>query len=62
MSGWTHSVCDTCYAGAEPGRTPIRLRIPETEVCCSCGMDTDSGIFYRADPADMPYCDHKDDE
>lgn len=58
MSDWTHPVCDNCYGELEGGRRPVVLK-PEfrsEEFCCNCGEFTDEGIYYRADPSDMPEC------
>ena len=55
MSEWTHPVCDRCYALIAPGQIPHRFReeFLERERCCECGEDTLSGIYFRANPADM---------
>jgi len=56
MSNWTHPVCGLCYDDLEPGREPVRLRAPEMESCCRCGFPTRAGIYYRANPRNMPNC------
>jgi NMD protein affecting ribosome stability and mRNA decay len=53
MSKWTHSLCDRCYANLEPCRTPIRLLEVNKQVCRRCGIEHESGIYYRADPTQM---------
>ena len=57
MSDWTHALCDQCWDEREPGREVSRL-LRSLEVCCDCGVITTSGIFYRASPDTMPWCDH----
>lgn len=55
MPGWTHPVCDTCYAGLNRGE-PIRMReeFRDTEQCVLCKKTTRSGIYVRIDPKDIP--------
>ena len=54
---WTQPICDLCWAREEPGREPTRLlpHAREIEKCCICGRDTLSGIYFRRDPATVPY-------
>jgi predicted aconitase with swiveling domain len=55
VSKWTHSICEVCYALAQPGREPSRVvyeEEPEPIVCCFCLVSTERGIFYRADPVE----------
>lgn len=42
-SRWTHLLCDDCWKLRHPGRVPVR-----------CGFATNSGIFVRVDPREMP--------
>lgn len=58
MSGWTHLLCDDCYAEVEPYRDPSRVR-HDIGTCCRCGDITVSGIYYRADPGEYRECDHE---
>lgn len=60
MSGkWTHLLCERCWNILEPAR-----RVPEPPhnvagpPCCRCGAKTRSGIWYRAEPSAMLFCDH----
>lgn len=55
MAGWNHAVCDDCWAAQERDRVPVRLREPKAEFCGWCGHKTESGIYRRADPADVPF-------
>lgn len=59
MSEWTHPICDPDWTAQNGGRTPARLIEPyrETEKCCWCGEETDSGIYVWADPVDPPHHD-----
>lgn len=54
----THPLCDGCWYGLNPHRTPYRIAADhrEAEACCRCGAQTRSGIYYWADPASMPAC------
>jgi hypothetical protein len=63
MTSWTHSACDACWQEHEPDREPVRIFIPELEVCCYCHKRHVSGIFFREDPALLP-CkgNHQGDE
>ena len=61
MSRWTHALCDACSLIAEPDRIePVRLKDPDPEVCCGCGLPNTSGIYYRDDPDKYRYCKHRD--
>lgn len=51
--GWTHPMCDVCYFARYPEWKPIRMREPDMEWCCWCNDLTDSGIYMRADPAEV---------
>lgn len=57
-SPWTHALCPWCYEEREPGRDPVVIAVRSPEVCCGCGIATRSGIYYRADPASMRFCEH----
>lgn len=57
MAEWTHSICGPCWDQREPGRAPLRLKEPDTEICCFCGTATTSGIYVRQDP-DTLNCIH----
>ncbi len=54
---WNHAVCDACWEKKVPGRDPVRIVEATKEVCCLCGADTQSGIWVRANPANMS-CRH----
>lgn len=51
-----HCICATCFGRNRPGVTPVRLRDPEQETCCFCGMATDEGIYIRAASGEVPHC------
>ena len=53
-SKWTHALCEVCWVFLHPGRMPVLIRDPETEICCRCFCETRSGIYVRGAPADMP--------
>ena len=42
----TVPICDDCWQKAT-GKTPIRLREPELEICHFCQEETKSGIYVR---------------
>lgn len=52
MSRWTHAICNECWSRVEPGREPVRLKVPMGEDCCFCGTHMTSGIYIRKDPTD----------
>lgn len=52
---FTQPACDSCFAERNPGREPVRLMEPETEICCFCGQPTASGIYVRVDPSTVEY-------
>jgi hypothetical protein len=52
---WTQAVCEDCWDTWSPGRDPVRMVKPMTEVCCVCGEKTKSGIYVRADPKTVPH-------
>jgi hypothetical protein len=54
---WTQPACETCFAGAVPGVTPMPLKnwMRGVEVCCMCGCSTTSGIYMRVDPRQVPH-------
>jgi hypothetical protein len=45
-----NTIYDRCWVLREGNREPYRLTKPETEPCCFCGADTQSGIYTRARP------------
>jgi hypothetical protein len=57
-SQWTHSICEQCWVGKNPGREPHRV-VRESrfnadkELCCYCGREHQSGIFVREDPSSV---------
>jgi hypothetical protein len=62
VSYWTHPLCYPCWeerVGTD--RTPVRLNPRELETCCRCGYPTNSGIYIRASPTELPECtrDHE---
>lgn len=48
-------MCEGCFSERNPGRVPIRLRIPERETCCYCEQETTSGIYVRVAPDTIPH-------
>jgi hypothetical protein len=53
MSKWNHAICDACWDRQYPDRPAVRIRdgYRDTDLCCVCSEETDSGIYFRADPA-----------
>ena len=49
VSRFTHSLCRPCWDERKPGQEPFQLKDPNTERCCECGMEHQSGIYIRAD-------------
>lgn len=53
---YTQSLCNTCWNafsfGLDPesGQKPTRIKDPEMECCCNCGVWHDSGIYVRINP------------
>lgn len=71
MSRWTHPQCERCWIsqeqitnadGTTSIRRPTRVLDAEATFCCWCQSLTISGIYRRADPAELPNCtgDHDD--
>jgi hypothetical protein len=59
MSGWTHRICEGCYAEralleGKGYRLPARVRDASIQQCCWCLAPTYSGIYVRHDPKDAP--------
>jgi hypothetical protein len=56
MSRWTHSICEACWNKKNPDRQAVRAVYTEQErqVCCFCLQAHQSGIYVRANPADLP--------
>lgn len=52
-SRWNHLLCDVCWDKLHPNRAPVRLK-DDSGQCCVCRAVTTSGIYIRADPAEMP--------
>jgi len=52
MSKWTHAICDNCW-DAQSDMPPVKMKNPDTEICCFCGAETKSGIYIRCDPAEI---------
>jgi hypothetical protein len=57
MSRWTHAICPACWLLLYHGVTDLAALLvsPNTQTCCFCGLETDTRIFVRADPA-KPQC------
>ncbi len=53
--GWTQPLCDNCWQERYPDREPFRMTSGESEQCCICGQDTDSGIYERINPSTVPF-------
>ena len=53
-SRWTHPLCGSCWTELTglPASSAVKLTEPADERCCRCSRTTDSGIYYRHDPAD----------
>jgi hypothetical protein len=51
---WTHSMCEDCWEGREPGREPCRVAGAPPETCCFCDKRHASGIYVRAEPEAVP--------
>lgn len=47
---WTQPVCDRCFRHRYPYKSPTRVRPPQLERCCLCGVITGSSIYIRIDP------------
>lgn len=58
-SRWTHAICDPCWNKREPSRVASRVTTFPDERCCVCGEPTNSGIYFRADPAELK-CEGRD--
>jgi hypothetical protein len=61
MTRWTHAVCDECWLEKEPYTEPVRLREPRFDYCGFCARRTESGIYTRCDPAEVPFPDRPAD-
>lgn len=55
MSAWSHAICAPCWEERFPDLTPYVLAIPDLELCCFCGEDTEAGIYIRDDPQAVPH-------
>lgn len=55
MSRWTQAICDDCWDEQHPDKPSPRRDGGKTETCAYCGKDTNSGIYVRDDPAQVPY-------
>lgn len=57
---WTHAICDDCWKRRFPERQPHRVRQIDNlaDICCYCHIPTDSGIYFREDPALFDDCQH----
>jgi len=49
-SKWTHPICKFDFIRLEPGKVATMVYGAGIEICCWCGNETSSGIYYRADP------------
>lgn len=68
IKGWSHSVCWDCWWDDYPPvfeagellipRWPTRVssQIGCRAACCFCGQTHRSGIWRRANPAELPNC------
>lgn len=55
---WTQPICDRCWqVFGDPTREPVRMseELREIERCAWCGNGHKSGIYSRANPAEVPY-------
>ena len=52
-SKWTHPICMPCYLRVT-GKTSYTMVVPDknqpVELCCWCGRETATGVYYRAEP------------
>jgi hypothetical protein len=48
------AICDDCWMAYTPNG-PVRMREPVQEYCGWCGQKTYSGIYRRAEKADVPF-------
>jgi ribosome-binding protein aMBF1 (putative translation factor) len=53
MSKWEHAICEVCWRARQGAREPVRVVKASIETCCYCGEATRSGIYVRADPAEV---------
>ena len=58
MSIWTHVICEKCWKDTGHDFEPTRFIPPETEICCYCGVETNSGIYIRNNPDNVAFCNH----
>lgn len=58
----SHPMCRECWEEKNPQREPVRIRDPELEMCCWCGLPTNEGIFVRADGKLLPTCPTKGEQ
>jgi hypothetical protein len=50
-ASWDHAQCAKCWNDANPDRATANEDTErDSEKCCFCGMQTQSGIFVRHDP------------
>lgn len=55
----SHSLCGLCFHEHRPDADPITVRPEfreESETCCGCGKEHQSGIYYRGAVKDFPFC------
>lgn len=52
---WTQPLCDECWDRDHPDHPSPRTSTGFAEQCCKCGQGTFSGIYFRVDPATVPY-------
>lgn len=52
---WTQPQCMFCWGRNHPGRVPYTLKGAPLETCCTCGGQTEAGVYIRIDPLDAPY-------
>jgi len=53
-------MCHDCWRRRFPDKKPIQVRHidNEADICCYCHIPTQSGIYFREDPALFSECKH----
>lgn len=53
MSNWTHLICCACWNKRNPEKAVSEAETEGGTPCCVCGKPTESGIYFREDPATL---------
>lgn len=69
---WNQVSCGPCWQANNPGREPVRINlaaldaeeraIVSRERCSWCGQPTNSGIYVRVHPSEVPFPQPDDDD